>query len=224
MLSHAKDHRKPISRVYISHGHPDHFADAGLADAPLYALPAVAAAIDNGGAAILTGALALTGHGRIELGGLPRIGHHVAAGEERIDGARVRFEPVCNPEGSERLTIGFPGDGILIAQDLVYNRVHGFLGEQHFDGWLAAIAVLEGLPYATVLPGHGQPGDRGLYCDARAYLIAAPALGRRGRRPRRPQPAPGTGVPGYGGTTMWPLQSYSPYPGASLTHSHKQPG
>jgi hypothetical protein len=41
--------------------------------------------------------------------------------------------------------------------------------------WLAAIAALEGLPYATILPGHGQPGDRGPYGDARAYLTAARA-------------------------------------------------
>ncbi len=41
--------------------------------------------------------------------------------------------------------------------------------------WLAAIAALEGLPYATILPGHGQPGDRGLYGDTRAYLTAARA-------------------------------------------------
>ena len=53
------------------------------------------------------------------------------------------------------------------------------------------------------------------YGDARAYLTAAPALG---------QPAPGNGVPGYGGTTMRPLPSYFPYPGPSLTHSHEQPG
>jgi hypothetical protein len=41
--------------------------------------------------------------------------------------------------------------------------------------WLAAIAALEGLPYATILPGHGQPGDRGLYGDTRAYLTAVRA-------------------------------------------------
>ena len=226
VLTYAKDLGKPTSRVYVSHGHPDHFAGAGLVGAPLYALPSVAAAINNGGGAIIRGALALTGHGRIEPGGLPRIGHHVAAGEDRIDGARVRFEPVSNAEGSEQLTIGFPGDGILIVQDLVYNRVHAFLGEQHSDGWLAVIAALEArsYPYAAILPGHGLPGARGLYGDARACLTAAPALGRRGRWPRRPQPAPGNGVPGYGGTTMRPLQNYFPHPGPSLTHSHEQPG
>ena len=70
VLTYAKDLGKPTSRVYISHGHPDHFAGAGLVGAPLYALPSVAAAINNGGGAIIRGALALTGHGRIEPGGL----------------------------------------------------------------------------------------------------------------------------------------------------------
>jgi len=39
VLTYAKDLGKPTSRVYVSHGHPDHFAGAGLAGAPLYALP-----------------------------------------------------------------------------------------------------------------------------------------------------------------------------------------
>ena len=65
VLTYAKDLGKPTSRVYISHGHPDHFAGAGRAGAPLYALPSVAAAINNGGGAIIRGALALTGHDRI---------------------------------------------------------------------------------------------------------------------------------------------------------------
>ena len=76
--------------------------------------------------------------------------------------------------------------------------------------WLAAIAALEGLPYATILPGHGQPGDRGPYGDTRAYLTAPT---RRRRRGRRPQPVPGNSVPGYGGATMQHLQNYFPYPG-----------
>jgi len=30
-------------------------------------------------------------------------------------------------------------------------------------------------PSATIVPGHGQPGDRGSYGDTRAYLTAARA-------------------------------------------------
>jgi len=52
--------------------------------------------------------------------------------------------------------------------------------------WLAAIAALEGLPYATILPGHGQPGDRGLYGDTRAYLTA--------HAPPSPRPTASTGT------------------------------
>lgn len=172
--TYAKDLGKPVSRVYISHSHPDHFAGAGLVGAPLYALPSVAA-INNDGGAILRGALVFTGDGGIEPGGLPRTGHDVAGGEETIDSARVSFEPVSHAESSEQLTIGFPGDGILIAQDLLYHAVHAFLGEQHFDGWLAAITAREARPYTTILPSHGLPGDHSLYADARACVTAARA-------------------------------------------------
>ena len=52
--------------------------------------------------------------------------------------------------------------------------------------WLAGIAAFEGLPSATIVPGHGQPGDRGSCGDTRAYLIA--------HGPPSPRPTASTGT------------------------------
>lgn len=87
--------------------------------------------------------------------------------------------------------------------------------------WLAAIAAFEGLPYATILPGHGQPDDRGLYGDTRAYLTAARAAVAEADGLNRYLI---TAFPATGGTTMQRRQNYFFLPRQSLTHSHEQPG
>ena len=76
--------------------------------------------------------------------------------------------------------------------------------------WLAAIAALEGLPYATILPGHGQPGDRGPYGDMRAYLTAARAAVAEADGLNRYLV---TAFPATGGATMQRRQNYFLYPG-----------
>ena len=130
MLGHATELGKPITRAYISHAHPDHFACAGLIDVPAYAPASVARLINEAGALQSLGAYALTGHADVQTVSLPRIDRTVDAGEETIDSIRVSFEPAADAESGHQLTIGFPDDGVLIAQDIVYNRVHACLGEQ----------------------------------------------------------------------------------------------
>ncbi len=120
MLGHATELGKPITRAYISHAHPDHFACAGLIDVPAYAPASVARLINEAGAP--QGAYALTGHADVQPVSLPRIDRTVDAGEETIDSIRVSFEPAADAESGHQLTIGFPDDGILIAQDIAYNR------------------------------------------------------------------------------------------------------
>jgi hypothetical protein len=58
-------------------------------------------------------------------------------------------------------------------QDLVYNRVHVFLGERRFETWRAALRAHRALPYDIVLPGHGLPGGKALYDDMLTDLDAA---------------------------------------------------
>lgn len=74
--------------------------------------------------------------------------------------------------------------------------------------WLAAIAAFEGLPYATILPGHGQ--DRGLYGDTRANLTAARAAVAEADGLNRYLI---TAFPVTGGTIMQRRQNYFLYPG-----------
>src|SRR5271163_4633178 len=45
VASYAESLGKPISRLYISHYHPDHLLGAAIFPAPIYALPEVSAKI-----------------------------------------------------------------------------------------------------------------------------------------------------------------------------------
>ncbi len=129
VLDHATELGKPITRAYISHAHPDPFAYAGLTTCrPTHRRRSRGSSTRPGRA--IVGAYALTGHADLQPVSLPRIDRTVDAGEETIDSVRVSFEPAADAESGHQLTIGFPDDGILIAQDIVYNRVHACLGEQ----------------------------------------------------------------------------------------------
>jgi len=57
--------------------------------------------------------------------------------------------------------IGLPDHRVLVTQDLVYNAVHVFIGEQAFDEWAEALERYRALPYNRILPGHGSPGRVG---------------------------------------------------------------
>lgn len=162
---------KPITRLYITHYHPDHILGAAAIAAPIYALKEVADKLDAVGDRV-------AGEEHEKMGdAIPshaeRVGHIVAPGLETIDGVRLDFIQVRHAETEDALLVGLPEHGILITQDVVYNGVHVFIGEHEFDGWRAALAYCRGLPYDTILPGHGAPGGHALYDAMLTYLDAA---------------------------------------------------
>jgi len=67
----------------------------------------------------------------------------------------------------------FPAHGILITQDLVYNRVHAMVGEKAFDSWTEILEKTKNSRYDRVLPGHGAPGGKELYGRMQEYLATA---------------------------------------------------
>lgn len=176
---YARDLNKPVTRLYVSHPHPDHFFGAGEFGpaVAVYALPEIKDVIEQNGDRQIA-------DGRSQLGDLvpaqatkPR--EVVEPGEEIIGGVRFEFRRVENAESSSSLTIGLPDEDILMAQDLLFNNVHLWIAERHFDGWAATVKTYKRLPYQRLLPGHGRPGGRELYDRVLEYLtFAEPALAR----------------------------------------------
>lgn len=211
---------KPVSRLYISHAHPDHFASAATIDAPSYALGPVKDLIDRSGDLRIQRGYACTpGHSRTPLPRSRPVDHAVpAGGEETLDGVRLRYEAIADAETDAQLAIALPDAGVLISQDVLYNGVHMFLGEHAFDSWQAAITALEALPYETVIPGHGLPrGDglptgRGICTANQHYLTVAASAFAEATGPADLNQRLEAAFPSYGGTAMQGLQNFYLYP------------
>jgi glyoxylase-like metal-dependent hydrolase (beta-lactamase superfamily II) len=175
VLAYAAGLGKPITRLYITHYHPDHLLGAPAFPCPIYALASVAAKIDAVGERVAAEEHEKYGHAiplRAE-----RPGQIVAPGIETIDGIRFELLHLQHAETQDSLMVGLPDHGVLITQDLIYSSVHVFIGERAFDGWAAALQRAQALDYDTLLPGHGAPGGPELYGAMSHYLdIAREAL------------------------------------------------
>jgi glyoxylase-like metal-dependent hydrolase (beta-lactamase superfamily II) len=162
---------KPITRLYLSHFHPDHILGASVFSCPIYSLDSVAAKI-----AAVGDRVAREEHekqGDVIAARAKGPDNIVAAGVETIDGTRLEFLHLERAETADALMIGLPDRGILITQDLLYSGVHVFVGEHAFESWATALQRTQALDYDTLLPGHGAPGGPELYGAMLQYLEAA---------------------------------------------------
>lgn len=178
MLPHAREVAayaaqlaKPITRLYLSHYHPDHILGAAAFSAPIYALDEVKAKIEAAGDRIAAEEQAK--HGDAIPDRAERPDHIVEPGIETIDGVPIDFIRLTSAETEDALMIGLPNHSILITQDLIYNRVHVFVGERAFANWHEALNTTQRLHYQKLLPGHGDPGGHDLFDAMRDYLAVA---------------------------------------------------
>jgi glyoxylase-like metal-dependent hydrolase (beta-lactamase superfamily II) len=171
VVSYALQLQKPITRLYVSHYHPDHLLGAVAFSAPIYALAEVSAKIAAVGDRVAREEHEKFGDEVPTSAARPT--HVVKPGIETIETIPVDFIHVQHAETQDALMIGLPEQRILITQDLVYNRVHAMVGEKAFDTWLGALEEKKSLQYDKVLPGHGTPGSNELYDHMERYLSTA---------------------------------------------------
>jgi glyoxylase-like metal-dependent hydrolase (beta-lactamase superfamily II) len=174
VIQYASTLNKPVSRLYVTHYHPDHLLGAAAFAMPIHALAEVKAKIEAVGDRVASEERekfpdAIPSHAE-----KPSL--IVTPGEEMIDGVHFEFILSQHAETEDALIIGFPDHELLITQDLTYNNVHVFLGERAFDSWIIALAKYQALPYRHILPGHGAPAGPELYGTMRHYLTNAPDL------------------------------------------------
>jgi len=171
VLNYMRTLGKPISRLYVTHYHPDHLLGAVVFETPIYALAEVKAKIEAVGDRVA--AEEHEKRGNIIAPHAERPTQVVGPGFETIDGVNLEFIRLQHAETENALMIALPDHGILITQDLVYHQVHVFVGEKAFDTWASAIREYRKRDFKQILPGHGAPGGPDLYDGMLHYLSVA---------------------------------------------------
>ncbi len=131
---------KPIERIILSHGHPDHFGGAvAFPNAIFYALAEVKTSIESSPFALPDLSISTMEQGIFTL-----------------DGIEMDLSLVADHEADFTTLINFVGNDIVFANDLISNNVHHFLAQNQIANW---ITIIEGLKTthenSLVLCGHG---------------------------------------------------------------------
>jgi glyoxylase-like metal-dependent hydrolase (beta-lactamase superfamily II) len=162
---------KPITRLYITHYHPDHLLGAAAFRRPIYALAEVQAKIEAVGDRVA--GEEHEKHGEAIPLKAERPSQLVTRGEETIDDIRVEYLHLQHAETENALMLGLPDQDILITQDLLYAQVHVFVAERAFETWFQGLRAYQAQSYTRLLPGHGSPGGPELYDSMLGYLAKA---------------------------------------------------
>jgi glyoxylase-like metal-dependent hydrolase (beta-lactamase superfamily II) len=197
---YARDLQKPVTRLIVTHYHPDHILGAAAFDVPLYALKSVAEKIGEAGDRVAQEEREKVGD---DIPGTARQpDRRLAEGAEIVDGVRLELRRLKGAETEDALTIALPDAGAIIVQDLVYHHAHPFLAERRFDSWRAALRAHQELPYEVVLPGHGLPGGEALYEEMLRYLDVAEEALKATRAPSEFRERMIDRFPDYGGVKV----------------------
>lgn len=196
----AAAHPGPVT-ILVTHGHPDHFLGLGALRAALPGARVVVARPEIKDD-IVGFASFMTQEGWLE--GLPAMKPRTAARPDGFDygaievldasryvfpgGAVVELDASYDAtEAAHMTTAWVPSARALFTGDLAYHDVHNWLGvgvtRTSAEAWQAALDRL-GTRFAvdapTVYPGHGEPGDVGLFAANRAYIGAVLAVADSG--------------------------------------------
>ena len=176
VIAYAKSLNKPINRLFISHGHSDHTLGSEVfMDLPIYSTLITKVQIKEKG---LENIERMQGFLGTELVSSKNVVPTYTVGndqKEEIDGMIYIYKIISNAEDGDQLIIFLPEIQTIIAQDLIYNKAHLFLGEWKFEGWIDAINGLKNKSeYNTYLAGHGPPSnDTSIFDDNIKYLESA---------------------------------------------------
>jgi glyoxylase-like metal-dependent hydrolase (beta-lactamase superfamily II) len=186
--AYVRSLNKPIRRFIISHGHPDHWLGLGeWGDMPTASIADVKDFINGEkGAALYRGFKEGIPPYR-KLGPLLSENRGIIKSElpgtEKIIGLDCVVEKVVDGEADVQLLIKLPELKTLIVQDLIYNNMHHFIGQNRvsaealptFDGWINTMQRIksENPGAELILVGHGAPTGPAAIDETIAYLVKA---------------------------------------------------
>lgn len=173
---------KPVNRVFISHGHPDHYFGlaAAFADCKAYSLEGINTIIGEWGPQMIKNQKPNFGDMIPDEVAVPQY-VVVPNTSEIIDGLTYEYEVVESAESEVQLLIKLPELGTVIAQDLVYSGVHIWLGMGWFENWATELQKLANTKgYDYILAGHGLPCTKDEIHNNIRYIETAQKLFKDG--------------------------------------------
>lgn len=150
---------KPVTRVLLTHHHPDHvLGNQAFEGVPIAALAGTAKLLREQGNAMAENMYRLVGdwmRGTEVV--LPT--EQVAPGEWLFEGHRLRLLEMRGHTGAD-LVILDERTGVLFAGDILfYQRALTTPNSPGLDIWLADLDTLQALPWKRLVPGHGPVAD-----------------------------------------------------------------
>ena len=176
LVDRIKATGKTLTRVFISHAHPDHFMGTEVIvdhfpAVEVISTPATIANVMEDGPwmlELLQKKLGPKGPQRIVV---PR---PVPGKELTVDGVTLEIVEFEEGESKHVSTILIPSQQAHITADLIYHQAHCYLAEKWPEAWLKRLQDLEAFcrnKVSKIYPGHGEPGEPApLIESTRAYL------------------------------------------------------
>lgn len=162
---------KPITHVFISHHHPDHFlGNQAFADVPIYALPNTIKKIAESGSDFAENMYRLVGDWmrgtEVVLPNTP-----LTQTAMEIGGHQFEFIPMSGHTNAD-LVLFDKTTGVLVAADIIFfKRALTTPHTPGLDVWMKDVTSLAALPHKTVVPGHGPVDRQGdSFVEMLAYL------------------------------------------------------
>ena len=181
VLEEIQKTKKPLSIIYITHEHADHFLGLEVFKEayPRVRIIANSAVVDR-----INNVYQEKIDKWKQLLGAGATSHVVAI--EKFDGDSIKFESseievIKNVQGDtdQNTMLWIPGQKILITGDVVFNNMHVYTAETDTDArakWLNSLNKIRELKPSVVIPGHskaGAPLDARTAVDfTESYLLA----------------------------------------------------
>jgi len=181
VLQQIKETKKPLSLVYITHEHADHFLGLQVFKEayPQARMIANSAVVDRINKVYQE---KIDKWGKILGSGATSQVVAISKFEGRFvdfDGAKIEVLKHIRGDTDENTMLWIPGQRILIAGDVVFNDMHVYTAETDNEArqkWLLSLTKIRQLNPSIVIPGHskvGSPLDSSTAVDfTEKYLLA----------------------------------------------------